>query len=105
METLRQRVLNINFGYRQITARSGKGNKDRVTVLPDSLINPLQVHLARVRSIHRQDLEEGYGRVYLPHALARKYRNAGREWGWAAPAHPCARGMGTSLYGTRTIGT
>jgi len=82
MEAIRLRVRDINFGYRQITVRSGKGDKDRVTVLPDSLVNPLQVHLGRVRAIHRQDLEEGYGSVYLPYALERKYKNASREWGW-----------------------
>lgn len=79
MEAIRLRVGDINFGYRQITVRSGKGEKDRVTVLPDSLINPLQVHLARVRSLHERDLAEGFGRVYLPHALERKYPNANRE--------------------------
>ena len=82
MEAIRLRVGDINFGYRQITVRSGKGDKDRVTVLPDSLINPLQVHLTRVRSLHERDLAEGFGRVYLPHALERKYPNASREWRW-----------------------
>jgi integron integrase len=82
MEAIRLRVGDINFGYRQITVRSGKGDKDRVTVLPDSLINPLQVHLTRVRSLHERDLAEGFGRVYLPHALERKYPNANREWRW-----------------------
>jgi integron integrase len=82
MEAIRLRVRDVNLGYRQITVRSGKGEKDRVTILPDSLINPLQVHLTRVRAIHKQDLEEGYGRVYLPYALERKYKNASREWGW-----------------------
>lgn len=89
MEAIRLRVRDINFGYRQITVRSGKGEKDRVTILPDSLINPLQVHLARVRAVHARDLEEGYGRVYLPYALERKYKNASREWGWqyVFPSH------------------
>jgi len=62
--------------------RSGKGEKDRVTVLPDSLTNPLQVHLARVRSLHERDLAGGFGRVYLPRAPERKYPNANREWRW-----------------------
>ena len=82
MEAIRLRVRDINFDYRQITVRSGKGGKDRVTVLPDSLMNPLKIHLARVRTLHKADLAEGYGQVYLPHALDRKYKNADREWGW-----------------------
>jgi integron integrase len=82
MEAIRLRVRDINFDYRQITVRSGKGGKDRVTVLPDSLMNPLKIHLSRVRTLHKSDLAEGYGRVYLPHALDRKYQNANREWGW-----------------------
>jgi integrase len=66
MEAIRLRVRDINFDYRQITVRSGKGGKDRVTVLPDSLMNPLKIHLSRVRTLHKSDLVEGYGRVYLP---------------------------------------
>ena len=93
-------MRDINFDYRQITVRSGKGGKDRVTVLPDSLMNPLKIHLSRVRTLHKSDLAEGYGRVYLPHALDRKYQNADREWGWAAHAHPCARGILASMLGT-----
>lgn len=82
MEGLRLRVQDMDFHYRQITVRDGKGNKDRVTVLPDSLIQPLKAHLARVRELHKKDLAEGFGRVSLPHALAEKYPNAGREWPW-----------------------
>ena len=82
MEAVRLRVQDVDFHYRQITVRNGKGNKDRVTVLPDSLVQPLQTHLARVRELHRKDLAEGLGRVYLPHALDEKYPNAGREWPW-----------------------
>jgi integrase len=93
MEAIRLRVQDVDFHYRQITVRDGKGHKDRVTVLPDSLIQPLQVHLARVKELHKKDLAEGFGRVYLPYALTEKYPNAGREWPWAAPAHPCARGI------------
>ena len=63
-----------------IVVRDGKGMKDRVTVLPDSLVAPLHEHLQRVKLIHRQDLSRGYGSVYLPYALERKYPNAGREW-------------------------
>jgi integron integrase len=82
MEGIRLRVRDINFDYRQIVVRNGKGGKDRATVLPDSLIIPLQSHLKRVHALHRRDLDEGHGSVYLPHALDRKYPNAGHEWGW-----------------------
>jgi integron integrase len=82
METIRLRVKDINFDYRQVIVRSGKGDKDRATVLPESLIEPLQAHLVRVKELHELDLAEGYGRTWLPHALARKYPNADREFGW-----------------------
>ncbi|MBA3513152.1 MAG: integron integrase [Pyrinomonadaceae bacterium] len=81
-ECLRLRVKDVDFGYRQITVRDGKGGRDRVTVLPDTLVQPLQGQLVRVRSHHTQDLKEGYGAVNLPTALARKYPNAAREWAW-----------------------
>jgi integron integrase len=82
MECLRLRVKDLDFDYAQIVVRDGKGAKDRVTVLPATLRGPLQGHLVRVRALHEQDLKSGYGRVYLPHALARKYSNASREWCW-----------------------
>jgi integron integrase len=82
MECVRLRVKDIDFARCQITVREGKGGKDRVTMLPRSLAEPLRLHLARVRSLHEQDLREGCGEAILPHALARKYPNAGREWGW-----------------------
>jgi len=82
MECLRLRVQDIDFDYRQIVIRSGKGDKDRVTVLPDVLVEKLQKQLDRARAIHNHDLEEGYGEVALPHALARKYPDAGKEWRW-----------------------
>jgi site-specific recombinase XerD len=72
----------VDFEMRQITVRDGKGFKDRVTMLPESLIEPLKRHLEKVREIHKQDLQEGFGEVFLPFALERKYPNAGREWGW-----------------------
>jgi integron integrase len=81
-ECLQLRVKDIDFSYRQILVREGKGNKDRVTMLPESLIQPLHAHLGRVSALHRRDLAEGYGETGLPNALARKYPNAGREWGW-----------------------
>ncbi len=82
MEALRLRVQDVDTEARQLTVRSGKGDKDRVTVLPASLVEPLQKHLQAVRQIHRADLATGWGRVMLPMALARKYPNAAAEWGW-----------------------
>jgi len=82
MECLRLRIQDMDFSYRQITVRSGKGEKDRVTLMPDCLTDSLQEHLARVRRLHRMDIDEGYGEVYLPYALERKYPNAGRSWSW-----------------------
>jgi len=82
MECVRLRVKDLDFEYRQLTVRDGKGQNDRRTLLPESLIEPLKTHLADVKIVHHQDLQEGFGDVYLPFALARKYPNAGREWGW-----------------------
>jgi integron integrase len=82
MEAMRLRVQDVDFDYRQIMVRQGKGAKDRATMLPDSLIAPLQKQLRHAKHIHELDLNEGYGCVYLPYALARKYPNACREWGW-----------------------
>jgi integron integrase len=82
MECLRLRAKDIDFGYKQVLVRDGKGEKDRVTVLPEATAEPLKHHLERVRRIHEQDLKEGYGNVYLPYALDRKYPHAGREWKW-----------------------
>lgn len=82
MECLRLRAKDIDFARREILVRDGKGFKDRVTMLPVSLVNPLREHLKRVRALHEQDLAAGYGAVYLPYALERKYPNAARDWGW-----------------------
>jgi integron integrase len=82
IECLRLRVKDVDLEYRQILVRDGKGEKDRVTVLPDALVEPLRAHLVRVRAIHALDLREGYGEVHLPYALGRKYPRAGREWCW-----------------------
>jgi integron integrase len=82
MECVRLRVKDIDFAQRQIIVRDGKGQKDRVTMLPASLVQPLQAHLVRVKALHRDDLAEGCGAVYLPFALERKYPNANREWAW-----------------------
>lgn len=82
MEVLRLRVKDVEFSRFEILIRDGKGQKDRVTMLPRKLAAPLQHHLERVQVLHRQDLLEGFGRANLPHALARKYPNASQEWGW-----------------------
>jgi len=82
LEALRLRVKDLDFERGEITVREGKGDKDRVTMLPRSVSGPLQEHLRRVEAIHQHDLADGYGRVELPHALARKYPNANREWTW-----------------------
>ena len=82
MECVRLRVKDIDFARLQLVVREGKGDKDRVTMLPSSLAEPLRRQLERARVLHEMDLREGFGRVYLPYALARKYVNAEREWGW-----------------------
>lgn len=82
IECLRLRVKDIDFAYRQIVVRDGKGSKDRITVLPARLFEPLKDHLQRVAMIHCQDLDDGYGAVYLPYALKVKYPSAAREWCW-----------------------
>ncbi len=82
MECLRLRVKDIDFEHRAILVRDGKGGKDRVVTLPDEITIPLRRHLQSVKNTHQKDLADGYGEVYLPHALARKYPNAGVSWAW-----------------------
>lgn len=82
MECARLRVKDVDFSRHEIIVREGKGNKDRITMLPAALAAPLQSHLEKVKALHAQDLTEGFGDVALPFALAQKYPNAGREWGW-----------------------
>jgi integron integrase len=82
MEGLRLRVQDLDFEMKQLTVRDGKGAKDRYTVLPESVIPILREHLERVRLTHQEDLRGGYGAVFLPGALDRKYPGAAREWGW-----------------------
>ncbi len=82
MECLRLRVADIDFDQSQLFVREGKGQKDRVTVLPQKLKEPLRLQLAQVRELHHRDLAAGYGSVFLPQALAKKYPHAGREWSW-----------------------
>jgi len=88
MECLRLRVKDIDFGNHQIMVRDGKGEDDRLTILPDSLIPDLQMHLKTVAIIHHKDLKAGFGEVYLPYALARKYPNTAKEmiWQYVFPA-------------------
>jgi integron integrase len=82
MECLRLRVQDLDFSYRQITVRHGKGGKDRVVPFPEPLMAPLREHLAQVKKLHLEDLDRGFGEVFLPDALARKYPGAPREWRW-----------------------
>jgi integron integrase len=82
MECLRLRIKDVDFARNEITVRDGKGGKDRRTMLPRSLIEPLQREIERARVLHAHDLAEGFGEARLPHALARKYVNAARDFGW-----------------------
>ena len=82
MECLRLRVKDIDFTTNQIVVRAGKGDKDRHTMLPAAVKEPLAKHLDLIKRQHQRDLERGLGRVALPNALERKYPNAGKEWGW-----------------------
>ncbi len=82
MEAVRLRVKDVEFARREIVVREGKGFKDRVTMLPEAVVAPLKAHLAKVNSLHDEDLAQGFGEAYLPFALDKKYPNAGREWGW-----------------------
>lgn len=75
-------MKDLDFERREITVREGKGDKDRVTMLPQAVIQPLQKHRERVKEMHQRDVAVGDGRVELPHALTRKYRSANRAWCW-----------------------
>jgi len=81
-ESLELRVKDIDFGYKQIVVRNSKGEKDRTTILPEKVIEPLKNHLQKVKKIHEDDLKNGFGTVYLPYAIERKYINAKYEWAW-----------------------
>lgn len=82
MEAVRLRVGDIDLSMKQVIVRSGKGNKDRVTPFPESLKAHLKIHLAQVKTIHKHDLQEGHGEVYIPNGLQRKYRKSARKWRW-----------------------
>ena len=82
MECLRLRVKDLDFDHRAITVRSGKGGKDRIVTLPDPCIEPLKRQLEHVHNLHDKDLRDGFGAVWLPYALARKYPQAAKSWGW-----------------------
>lgn len=81
-EGLRLRIKDVDFERREIIVREGKGRKDRVTMLPELLVAPMREHLAQVRALHARDLEEGFGEVWLPHALDAKFRGMGKKWHW-----------------------
>ena len=82
LEALTLRIKDLDFERREIRVRRGKGDKDRVTPLPEACVRPLLQHLREVRALHERDLSEGFGAVALPDALARKYPGAPREWSW-----------------------
>ena len=88
MECIRLRIKDIDFDYQQITVRDGKGRKDRVTMLPKPTIEPIKFQIKRVQQLHQQDLAQGYGAVYLPDALIKKYPQANQEllWQYIFPA-------------------
>ena len=82
METLRLRVKDVDFARREILVREGKGFKDRVTMLPVSLVELLKGHLLKVKALHEEDLSARFGEVFMPMALDRKYPSAGKDWSW-----------------------
>jgi integron integrase len=82
MECLRLRVKDIDFDNHQVIVRDGKGENDRITMLPDTLVASLKDHLQSVRHVHQKDLDDGFGEVSLPYALERKYPNAPKEFAW-----------------------
>ncbi len=81
-EGLRLRIKDIDFDYKQIVVRDGKGEQDRITVLPVSIVADLKAHLNNVYLLHKKDLKEGTGETILPYALKKKYPNASKEFGW-----------------------
>ena len=100
MECVRLRVQDVDFGYKQILIRNAKGNKDRVVPLPDKLVVSLKKQVSRIRTLHQQDCDEGFGEVYLPFALSRKYPNAAREiiWQYVFPASNISKDPRSGKY-------
>jgi integron integrase len=101
LEALRLRVKDLEFSRGEILVRDGKGQKDRVTMLPRSLVAGLQQQLQAVRVLHEQDLAQGFGRANLPFALARKYPSAAADWGWQFVFPSASRSQdprGTGIY-------
>ncbi len=82
LEVIRLRVHDIDFSQKQIIIRAAKGNKDRVTFLPANLVSLLEAQIVTVKQLHQHDLDNGFGEVYLPDALARKYVNAAKSLDW-----------------------
>ena len=82
MECIRIRIKDVDFGHKIFFVRGGKGEKDRTTLLPGDIREELKIQIDRVKGLHHQDLEEGFGEVYIPEALGRKYPNAARESRW-----------------------
>lgn len=101
MEAMRLRVKDIDFANRQIIVRDGKGGNDRPTMLPESMIKPLQQHLRQVKLIHEKDLLEGFGSVHMPYALERKYPNGHKEWIWQYVFPATSRSKDTKTNLTR----
>ncbi len=90
MECMRLRVMNLDFHHKAIYILNGKGGQDRIVTLPEELFEPLHRHLTHVKMLHDKDLADGFGAVYLPNALSRKYPNAATEFGWQY-AFPAAK--------------
>jgi integron integrase len=82
MECMRLRIKDIDFKYKCITVRDGKGRKDRITILPDIITHRLKLQIEKAKIIHSQDLNDGNGTIYLPFAIERKYKNAAKDWRW-----------------------
>jgi integrase len=99
LEGLGLRVKDIEFEQREILVREAKGNKNRITVLPENLIHPRSDQLAKARPLHERDLEAGFGEVYMPESLARKYPKAGLLWGWqyVLPSPVRSRGLRSDI--------
>ena len=99
-ECLKLRIKDIDFHRHEITVREGKGQKDRISILPKATIADLQTHIQKVKLFHESDLQKGFGSVYLPHALDRKYPNAAYEFAWQYlfPANAISKDPRSELY-------